>query len=214
MKYIQKQEEPSSLKEWKQQANENWQPTYETLGSKLKDAIKEALMKEQGYLCCYCEQRVTLNTNNSHIEHFRPQNDPTVDPLDFSNMLCSCQNQLKKGEPRHCGNLKGKWFDENHLISPLDPDCETRFKFTGDGYIQPRKEEDNAALITIEKLGLDIPKLRALRRDVIEPFLDETLSIEDVQRFVNGYLSPSNDGKFGEFWTTIYYLYREYIDAD
>lgn len=214
MKYIQKQEEPSSLKEWKKQANENWKPSYETLGKTLKDSIKKALMKEQGYLCCYCEQRVTIDDNSSHIEHFRPQNDPTVDPLDFFNMLCSCQNQLQKGEPRHCGKLKDKWFDENNLISPLDPNCETRFKFTSDGYIQPRKEEDNAALITIEKLGLDIPKLRALRRQVIEPFLDETLSTEEIQLFLKGYLSPTKDGKFGEFWTTIHYLFRTYIDAD
>lgn len=212
MKYIKKQTEPASLKEWKEQANENWQPSYDKLRNKLKDSIKEALMKEQGYLCCYCEQELTLN--DSHIEHFRPQNDPSVDPLDFSNMLCSCQNQLKKREPRHCGNLKGKWFDENNLISPLDTNCETRFKFTADGYIQPRQEEDNAALTTIEKLGLDIPKLRDLRRQAIEPFMDEMLSNEEIQLFVKGYLSPSNDGKFGEFWTTIYYLFGSYIDAD
>ena len=112
MKYIQKQEEPSSLKEWKQQTNENWQPSYGTLGNQRKDSIKEALMKEQGYLCCYCEQELTLN--DSHIE----------------------------------------------------------------------------------------------------PFLDETLSIEDIQLFVKGYLYPSNDGKFGEFWTTIDYLFGTYVDED
>ncbi|MGK7879186.1 MAG: retron system putative HNH endonuclease [Crocosphaera sp.] len=212
MKYIKKQAEPSSLREWKEQGNENWRPTYGALRKKLKDSIKQALMKEQGYLCCYCEQELTLN--DSHIEHFKPQSDPTVDPLDFSNMLCSCQEQLKKGEPRHCGNLKGNWFDENVLISPLDPNCETRFKFTADGYIQPLKEQDNAGLITIEKLGLNIPKLRDLRRQAIEPFLDETLSIEDFKLFVKGYLSTSSDGKIGEFWTTIDYLFGKYIDED
>lgn len=93
-----------------------------------------ALMAEQGYICCYCERRLT--NDDSHIEHFRPQSDPTVDPLDFGNLLCSCQNQLKKGEPRHCGNLKGEWFDRDLLVSPLIPGCEDRFAFTGDGEIK------------------------------------------------------------------------------
>jgi hypothetical protein len=48
MKYIQKQAEPQCLIDWKQQSNENWQPSYDELGSKLKNEIKEALMKEQG----------------------------------------------------------------------------------------------------------------------------------------------------------------------
>jgi len=202
MKYIQKQAEPSTLTEWKQKSSDDWQPSYEKLGNALKDTIKQALMVEQGYLCCYCEQRVTLE--DSHIEHFRPQSDLTVDSLDFSNMLCSCQKQLKKGEPRHCGNLKENWFDKRTLISPLDPHCETRFKFTADGYIQPRNINDYSALTTIEKLGLDIPKLRDLRKKALEPFLDDTLSLEEVQLLVTGYLSPSPSGEFSQFWTTIH----------
>jgi uncharacterized protein (TIGR02646 family) len=208
MKYIKKQAEPFSLTEWKQKSNDDWQPSYETMGNTLKNTIKQSLMVEQGYLCCYCEQRVILE--DCHIEHFRPQSDPTVNPLDFSNMLCSCQNQLKKGEPRHCGNLKGNWFDENTLISPLDSHCEISFKFTADGYIQPRNMEDDSASVTIEKLGLDIPKLRDLRKKAIEPFLDETLSLEEFQLLITGYLSLPTSGEFNQFWTSIDYLFGEY----
>ncbi len=73
---------------------------------------------------------------DSHIEHFRPQSDEAADPLDFSNMLCSCQNKLKKGDPRHCGVLKEDWFDNNLIISPFDSSCETRFAFELDGLIK------------------------------------------------------------------------------
>jgi hypothetical protein len=122
-------------------------------------------------------------------------------------MLCSCQNQLKKGEPRHCGNLKDKWFDEQLLLSPLDPECEGRFVFTGDGYISSSQPTDKAATETVVRLGLDIPKLRSLRKSAIEPFLDDSLNEDDVNRFVSGYLQRDSGWMYGEFWTTIRYLF-------
>ena len=162
-------------------------------------------MKEQGYICCYCERRLT--EDDSHIEHFKPQSNPAVDGLDYTNMLCSCQNQLEPGEPRHCGILKGKWFDNNLLISPLDNGCEGRFIYTGDGEIRPATESDVAATKTIEKLGLSIPKLNDMRKNAIKPFLDENLDELEFSRFVNGYLIKNSDEMFGEFWTTINYIF-------
>lgn len=103
MKHIVKQGEPEAFLDWKALANEDWMPTYDDLAGETKKTVKGALMEEQGYICCYCERRLT--DGDSHIEHFQPQSDPAVDPLDFSNMLCSCQNRIKKGEPRHCGNI-------------------------------------------------------------------------------------------------------------
>ncbi len=205
MKHIVKHAEPQPFSQWKALANANWQPTYDQLSGALKKALKIALMDEQGWICCYCESRLT--DDHSHIEHFKPQSDPDVDPLDFSNLLCSCQNQLKKGEPRHCGNLKDNWFDPNALISPFDPSCERRFAFTGDGRIKPLIETDQAATETIYKLGLGIPKLNAMRTKAIEPFLDESLCPDEFQSFVSGYLARDKSGRFGEFWTTIRYLF-------
>ena len=205
MKYIVKQREPQAFTDWKASSNEDWQPTYDNLAGEPKRALKKTLMTEQGYICCYCERR--LSDKDSHIEHFRPQSDPSVDPLDYANMLCSCQNQIKKGEPRHCGNLKDNWFDQNLLVSPLDPECEGRFSFTGDGGIQPATEDDEAAETTIIKLGLGIPKLNDLRSKAIEPFLDESLSHQDFRDFVSGYLKKDASGNLGEFCTTIQYLF-------
>ena len=209
MKHIVKGDEPEEFSEWKARANEEWQPSYDILANPQKRAVFDALMSEQGYICCYCERRLVVG--DCHIEHFKPQDDDTVDALDFTNMLCSCQNQLKKGDPRHCGNLKDNWFDGVLLVSPLDPDCEAHFSFTGDGGIKPSSEADDAANQTITKLGLDIPKLKALRKNAIAPFLDESLSDDEFQEFVAGYLQRSDDGIYGEFWTTIKYLFSENV---
>jgi len=203
MKYIVKGAEPKRLTNWKELRNDNWEPTYQNLDTGVKIATKNELMKEQGYICCYCERRLT--DEDSHIEHFRPQSDVLVDALDYSNLLSSCQKQLKKKEPRHCGNYKDEWFDEELLISPLDPACETRFVYTADGEIYPSLD-DAAAIQTINHLNLDLPKLISLRAAAIAPFLDEELSFEEVNDFVTGYLKQK-DGNFAEFWTTIRSLF-------
>lgn len=203
MKHIVKDDEPAELQAWKAQANEDWRPTYDDLRGDEKTAVKNSLMVEQGYICCYCERR--LLDSDSHIEHLQPQSDPVVDPLDYGNMLCSCQVQVKKGEPRHCGNLKG----ENLLaITPLVDNCEEQFAFTHDGQIQPFPENNGAAEETITVLGLNIPKLNDLRKSAIEPFLDGDLGEIDLADFVTGYLEKDDQGQFGEFWSTINYLFN------
>ncbi len=205
MKYIQKGIEPQELMDWKSRENDDWQPDYDSMGGQLKNIVKESLMQEQGYLCCYCERRLTLN--DSHIEHFVPQSNADIDPLDYSNILCSCQNRLNRGEPRHCGNLKEDWFDSELLISPLDPKCENKFSFKADGKIKPADTDDKAAYTTIKKLGLNIPKLNDLRKKVIEPFIDGILSEQELQIFVTKYLEPDSKGAFGEFHMTIKSLF-------
>jgi uncharacterized protein (TIGR02646 family) len=209
MKAIAKHAEPQELIDWKAQANADWQPSFGVLAGELKRTLKLALMREQGWICCYCERR--LEENDAHIEHFRPQHDPAVDALEYANLLCSCQSNLAKGAPRHCGNLKGDWFDAQLLVSPFDPHCAERFAYTGDGRISAANETDRAALETIRKLGLDLPKLNALRAQAIEPFLAPDLSYDELRTFVSGYLRPDAQHRFGEFSTTISHLFGAYV---
>jgi|AntAceMinimDraft_16_1070373.scaffolds.fasta_scaffold18588_2 uncharacterized protein (TIGR02646 family) len=205
MKRILKQPEPQELIDFVSAENDNWKPSYGNLDGKTKRATKQALMAEQGYLCCYCERRVT--DDDSHIEHLIPQSVPAAGSLDYSNMLCSCQNVLRKEEPRHCGHLK----DNAELaISPLDASCETRFSFTGDGHIHAADVNDALAIETIQTLGLDIRKLNGLRAGAIAPFLESDLTENEFRLFVTGYLQQDAQGAYGEFWTTIQYLFEGY----
>lgn len=207
MKYIIKGSEPQELTDFKALATPDWAPSYSNLDKHVKKAIKIALMQEQGYICCYCER--TLTVDDSHIEHFKPQSDESVDALDFSNMLCSCQKNVKKGTPLHCGNSKGDWFDDTLLISPMLSNCERKFGFKGDGSIYAIGG-NASAIKTIEKLSLDIGKLNSLRESAIEPFLDASLSDEEFSDFIDGYLAKNN-GKYEPFQTTIQHLFSEMV---
>ena len=211
MKHIVKDQDTPGFDKWKTSVNENWQPTYDGLRDPERKEVKDSLMKEQGKICCYCERRLT--DEDSHIEHFKPQSEEDVDPLDYTNILCSCQNQLKKGVSRHCGHSKDNWFDEDLLISPLYPDCEGRFAYTGDGEIRPVNEFDTAATRTIEKLKLDIELLNDSRKKAIESFLDEDLDEQDFFSFVTGYLKKKSDDTFNEFWTTIDYIFVQKVQS-
>lgn len=207
MKHIVKRAEPEEFLEWKSLANEDWKPSYNELSGKEKKAVLKSLKEEQGFICCYCERE--LNENDYHIEHHNPQERGEIDPLDFSNMICSCQKQLKKGEPRHCGNSKGNWFNEDLFVSPLNPKCESRFKYTGNGEIEVVDNKDIAASTTIEKLQLNIDKLIDMRKKAIAPFLDDTIEDEEFIDLVNGYLKSKeeNNGRYNEFYTTIKSLF-------
>jgi len=211
MKHILKQAEPQEFIDWKAQENENWKPTYDNLQNPEKKIVKAALIQEQGGICCYCEGR--LLEADSHIEHFKPQEKFEAEALEYSNMLCSCQQIIEKREPRHCGNLKDSWFEKELMISPLDPTCEERFMYHYDGRIEAMNSDDDAAHQTIRHIGLSINKLEALRKQAIAPFIEEDLSAEEMRSFVAGYLKPETNGYFCEFYTTIRQLFGEYLTA-
>jgi len=212
MKYIQKKSEPKELVEWKQQDKmyQRGKPLWNRLPTEVKGIVRQSILEEQGSICCYCEREI--GDNDFHTEHLRPQGKGGFpeDQLDYNNLLCSCQKNLEKGEPRQCGNAKGSWYDSKLLVSPLDSNCEQQFEFTIDGHIQSAKDSQ-AAAHTIDKLELGSDKLNALRKSVLEGFIAADLNTEEMQRFIEYYLKKQKGNKFSAFYTTIQNLSRELV---
>jgi len=208
MKHINKNQEPKEFTDWKNCANEDWQPTFSKLSNPEKQHVFNSLLNEQGHICCYCERE--LKENDFHIEHFKPK-DKTKFPelqLEYSNLLCSCQRNTTKSEPLHCGNSKENWFDDDLIVSPLFSNCENEFIFSFDGHISPSNEQNIKATETIKRLQLDNTKLVAMRNKLLEPFLED-LSDSDLNEFVKGYLveKENNNGRYNEFHNTIKSLF-------
>lgn len=193
MKRIRKAPEPADFSAWK--AKLKGLRGWSRLRPPLKQKVHEALLNEQGFICCYCEASVTKD--DSHIEHFRPRTTFRKLQLDYDNLHCSCQREPLAGEPHHCGYAKQDWFDEMLLVSPVAHDCEDRFKFTGNGVITPRRGNDAGAKATIRKLCLDLPKLRALRAAAVEPLCD--LPTTEIRKL----LKKDSEGRFVAFYSTI-----------
>lgn len=207
MKYIEKDPEPKELGYWKaEQRGINCD--YENLSNDLISILNQAFLQEQGYICCYCCQRI--KTDTSHNEHLLPQSRYSELSLTYSNIMASCGSQLKW--PKHCGNKKG---NREIKVSPLQPNCEQFFTYTEEGEIRPANnlEQNDAAQETIDILGLNDYDLREGRRQAIE-FLHqkfEALTITEAQKLARKIRARDATGKYQPFWATIsYYLNRYY----
>ncbi len=171
MKHVTKGTSPADFENWKTQpANEGWKPTYDNLRNPEKRNLHSALLAEQGSVCCYCGRSITLD--ESHIEHFRPQEHYETLQLEYANLHASCLRGQQRTTPRHCGHAKSNGFDEDQHIAPVDPACEQRFMYTLRGSIVPTDRKDDRAKYMIDLLALDAPALRNLRSEVLNRTLD------------------------------------------
>jgi uncharacterized protein (TIGR02646 family) len=214
VRHIRKTNEPEVLKNFKAQANDDWQPSYELLRGKDKQQFHQHLIAEQGHICCYCGERII--GFDSHIEHFQPQTDYPHLELDYFNLLASCQQKIQPTEPRHCGMGKGDWFHTELLVSPLIADCEDFFEYPVDGQILPSRELEKsaAATETIDRLCLNIPKLQATRTGAIDsiyndPDLQLPLSDDEIDKLIHYYSYTDNDGKYQPHCQSILYVLKQ-----
>jgi uncharacterized protein (TIGR02646 family) len=201
MKRVVKGAEPQLFKDWKALASEDWRPRYCDLRDPEKGALHDALLAEQGGVCCYCGRCVSRA--DSHIEHFRPQEAYDSNALDYGNLHASCIRETLPGLPLHCGHAKGGVFDEKAIIEPTDPDCERRFIYPPDGSIASAVKEDDSAAYMIQLLKLDLAILRDRRADalgkVFDPVFLETMSREELMDVVSAYRAPDASGSMTDF---------------
>lgn len=135
-----------------------------------KDGLREALVREQRGLCCYCMSRIHADRGRMKIEHWQSQARFQDLDLTYRNLLGACPGG--HGQParlHHCDTRKGerdlKW-------NPADPDhrIEQRIRFELDGTIASQDAEFNVQLN--EVLGLNLPVLKNRRSGVIRGILD------------------------------------------
>ncbi len=225
MRYIQKNE-PQWYLEWKSSAWVKDNYAYQILKNPEKQNLHQALLEDQGYICCYCGERVAHQTFNnvktrpgdSHIEHLKPQKHFKNLVLEYENLLISCQGQLTDNgnpkEPVHCGPAKKDWPDpsqENDMVAPTDPNCAEYFTFTAAGEILPTKDpiKHKAASATIQKLGLGIDKLIDKRKKALEAFLlEEDLTVEGRDKLIQRFNNLNISGQYEPFCAAILHILR------
>jgi uncharacterized protein (TIGR02646 family) len=129
------------------------------------DALRAALVRDQGYLCAYCMQRIAPTPTGMKIEHWYPQHPadagasgqspPPRGPLDFGNLLGVCAGgPHRPPSEQHCDTRKG-----NRLLT-IDPlDHPERFLSYGtDGSIRATGPAMQPQLDDV--LNLNLERLR------------------------------------------------------
>lgn len=198
MKYIQKNNEPQWFKDWKA---DNPNATYADLVSSRKaHSLRQSLVEEQHYICCYCECLIDAET--SHNEHFKPKGNLLYRSLqlDYNNIFASCKREADGDPETHCGHKKSDSFDVQ-LVSPMEPNCSTHFKYDLNGQIF---ETDDRGKLTIEMLKLDSALLNASRKSLIDHFIYD-VDPDNLDQEIANHLDVNRE-YYGEFYTTIEYL--------
>jgi TIGR02646 family protein len=170
--------------------------SFSTLSSVSKRALKEHLLKDQGYICCYCGCEI-LNNEGTKIEHIKCQKRHPDLALCFDNMLASCdggdkdrRNKVKPPHLLHCDAKKG---NDDIPISPLDKNIEKQIIYFDDGAVIGRGEEGKEL---IKVLGLDAKYLVTQRRNVLESYDD--FSLDDLLNELK-WITAKHDGKYEPF---------------
>ena len=137
MIYIQKGSEPTALVKWKKQ---HPNCTYTNLDSKTKRTLRNALLQEQGFICCFCgkaigevdlalsqiKQKPVYKNQEHNISnaHIIPQSVDNTKTLDYNNICASCDTRKSNNNEFHCDHKQG---DSCIPISPLQVDCLSFF---------------------------------------------------------------------------------------
>src|SRR5690606_8588398 len=99
-----------------------------------------------------------IDVGSCHIEHLRPQSHCTVgDDVDYRNLVAGVPAPNTPQLP-YGAHKKADWPNgaEEHLfVSPLSAGCAARFSFRLNGEVGARNPADNAAVETIQHLGLN-----------------------------------------------------------
>jgi uncharacterized protein (TIGR02646 family) len=189
-----------------QQPAQNWGEFIETI---CHDLVRESLLKEQYFLCCYCEHE--LESDEGHIEHLAPRRASPNRTYDYSNIAISCNG----GNVEHCGHFKdnrGKnpnyKYDKTLFSTPHDPSTCALFCYLLNGEIQPAPDlclsNQKKAEYMIGYLGLNCPRLVGRRKDFARRLIN-TLGCnptkEIVQWAIDYYLIPDDNGRLKSFVT-------------
>jgi conserved hypothetical protein TIGR02646 len=135
MKYIRKGREPNSLTQYRQQQGAYYD------GYPQKDELRDSLVKEQKYICCYCMQRINNSTEKMRIEHWNSQSEFPEQQLIYTNLLGACSGN--EGQPKnlqHCDVSKG---NISIKINPTMSTCEILVKFKANGEIYSNDADIN-----------------------------------------------------------------------
>ena len=154
---------------------------YDNYADDDKNELREALVREQRGLCCYCMGRIRSDSKSMKIEHWQSRRCYPCKQLDYSNLLGAClggdrerkslggDEERKSSRFHHCDTYKGKkdlrWnpADSTHRI-------ETRLRYEADGSIRSNDPTFDAQLCQV--LNLNLAQLKNNRKGVLDAVLE------------------------------------------
>jgi|GEM_PF-6941445 len=218
MRYIKKSKEPQSLITFKSIQVKNFTPTFEVLPPHVIQDIFNALMQDQGQLCCYCMGEITGET--ARLVQFIPSEE---EALLYTNLFLACNHSNSLAPPhQHCYIKKGTDLIPKYIA---DTECASHFRYNTLGEIVPagefrtiRKCVDNyrkltpvqqAVLSAIDILNLNAERLCDQRKAIYTQIasLFNKAKKEQIGEAIKKFGQKDKQGKLKRFCEVIiYYL--------
>ena len=164
----------------------------------VRRAIKQQLLSEQGHLCAYCMQRITIDSMG--IEHYIPQHpeDQNYDPaltIDYRNMLAVC-----KGNEQNAGCYQNLTCDKHRKNQPLTVDpCSVssishiRYRTNAEIYSEdPEIDHDVNIVLNLNNIPSRLPQNRksaldALQKKIHTELKGKSMTKAYCQKFLDYY---------------------------
>ena len=158
--------------------------------TKQKDNLKEYILNnEQYWLCCYCEKKLTLDGNSSHIEHIESRELNPNFIFSYQNLIVSCQgnsyNEAEDKTQHTCGHKKPNDFDEKLFLNPTcKHDISEYFIYDYQGLIESSDKDKEKSKYTITLLNLngDNDLLAEARKISLFAFREAILKLKPPER--------------------------------
>jgi uncharacterized protein (TIGR02646 family) len=200
MRLIRKGPEPPLLLAFRKTAGAR----YEGLPSDAKQQMREALVREQHGLCCFCMQRVEPEVSpvlRVKIAHWTPQAVDATRDLEWRNLLAACHGN--EGAPRERQHCDTRQANSRLSVDPQTPSHVASLSYTTRGEVRAA----NGALQEDldDRLNLNDEALCALRREAVVRMADALgrqrampFSPREIERAIarcetpdaRGYLTP------------------------
>ena len=142
-----------------------------------KDALRQALLQEQGGLCGYCMRRISFaagTKTDTRIEHLKPRTlslaeGKPEETLAYGNMILCCNGNIDGDRNLHCDASKAE--SELHF-QPFDDAAIATISYSSkDGRIKSSNTDYDNDLDKV--LNLNHPRLTANRLAVIKGLVKE-----------------------------------------
>jgi uncharacterized protein (TIGR02646 family) len=152
--------------------------TWDGIGAETRDPIRAALVRDQGYLCAYCQRRIDVRVDDKgaskmKIEHWTPRSISEEHHFKWSNLLGVCVGTSVSGDPaepglaRHCDTSRGNAPLFLHPVVGQGADPREHLQYTGAGEVKAAGS-DQRAESDIRTLNLNAKPLRRGRVEVLE----------------------------------------------
>ena len=169
MKQVNKIAEPNSLLQHRAKQHSN----FDNIPYETKTELRQSLLSEQGYICCYCMKRIPekiekegIVTYNMKVEHFQCQESFSALQLTYTNLFAACTgNEGKPQKLQTCDSKKGNLELSINLTVNL-PNCETLFKYNAIGEISSTNDNADIDRQLIVILNLNMQTLKDGRSEI------------------------------------------------